>query len=90
VALTAGATVSVTEPPDNALMIPVGALFRTDERWATFVIRDGQARATVVKIGRRNNQMAEVLDGLSPQDQVILHPSDRIRDKTTVQEREKS
>ncbi|MEW6449175.1 MAG: HlyD family efflux transporter periplasmic adaptor subunit [Pseudomonadota bacterium] len=73
---------------ESALRVPVGALFRKGDDWAVFAMKDGTARATVVKIGQRNNRIAEVQAGLSEGDRVILHPSDRIRDGTAVAERE--
>jgi HlyD family secretion protein len=54
--------------------VPVGALFRQGDRWAAFVVRRGRARMTLVQIGHRNNQSAEVLSGLSVGDRVVLHP----------------
>jgi HlyD family secretion protein len=71
----------------NAITAPVGALFRQGGDWALFLVKEGRARATVVKIGHRNNQLAEVLSGLSVGDRVILHPSDRIADGARVAER---
>jgi len=41
----------------------------------------------VVKIGNRNSRTAEVLSGLSEGAQVVLHPSDRISDAVSVQQR---
>jgi HlyD family secretion protein len=73
---------------DNALTVPVSALFRKGEEWAVFAIRDGRARTTPVQIGRRNNRVAEVLSGVSAGDQIVLHPSDRVNDGVAVAERE--
>jgi HlyD family secretion protein len=72
---------------ENASTVPVGALFRRGEDWAVFSLKDGRARATGVKIGHRNNQLAEVLSGLLAGDLVVLHPSDRISDGARVSER---
>jgi HlyD family secretion protein len=72
---------------ENAMTLPVGALFRQGEDWAVFLAKDARARTTVVKIGHRNNQLAEVLSGLSAGDRVVLHPSDRISDGARVTER---
>ncbi len=72
---------------DNALTVPVGALFRSGERWAVFVDRDGRAHTAPVEIGHRNNRVAEVISGLSVGDRVILHPSDRVKGGTSVSER---
>ena len=72
---------------DSALTVPVGALFRSGDRWAVFVVRDGRARVTPIEIGHRNNRVAEVASGLGTGDQVILHPSDKVKDGTSVSER---
>lgn len=73
---------------DNVLRVPVGALFRKGDDWALFAMKDGRAQTTLVKIGHRNNRIAEVQSGLAEGDRVILHPSDRIRDGTAVASRE--
>jgi HlyD family secretion protein len=72
---------------DNAMTVPVGALFRQGEDWAVFLVKDGRARATVVELAHRNNQLAEVLSGLVAGDRVVLHPGDRIADGARVSER---
>jgi HlyD family secretion protein len=73
---------------ENVLRVPVGALFRKGDDWAVFSVTDGRARATLVKIGNRNNRTAEVLSGLSDGERVVVHPSDRVRDGAAVAERE--
>jgi len=72
---------------ENALTVPVGALFRVGDDWAAFAVKDGRARTTRVQIDHRNNRAAEVLSGLSAGDRVVLHPSDRISDGSRVAER---
>ena len=72
----------------KALVVPVGALFRAGDQWAVFVVQDGTAQTRPVEIGHRNNRIAEVLSGLRPGDQVVLHPSDRIKDRVAVVPRE--
>jgi HlyD family secretion protein len=72
---------------ENALTLPVGAIFRSDERWAVFVVRDGRARVTPIEVGHRNNRLAEVVSGLAAGDRVVLHPSDRITDGVSISER---
>jgi len=73
---------------DDVLSVPVGALFRRDEDWAVFRLKDGRASTTIVKVGHRNGRVAEVMSGLSAGDQVILHPSDRIKHGVAVSARE--
>lgn len=72
---------------DDAVTVPVGALFRAGDNWAVFAVADGRARTTLVRIGHRNNRVAEVLSGVSVGDRVILHASDRIKDGIRVAER---
>lgn len=73
---------------EDALAIPVSALFRRGDDWAVFAVKDGRARATVVRTGQRNSKIVEVLSGLSSGDPVVLHPSDRVAEGTAVAERE--
>jgi HlyD family secretion protein len=67
--------------------VPVAALFRSGDSWAVFAVHDGRARTVPIEIGHRNNRVAEVISGLSPGDQVIFHPSDRVTDGARVAER---
>jgi HlyD family secretion protein len=68
----------------EALRVPISALFRRGEQWAVFAVDRGRARATPVDIGRRNSNYAEVLGGLRVGMKVILHPSDRVADGVPV------
>jgi HlyD family secretion protein len=72
---------------DDALTVPISALFRKGDDWAVFSVGNGSARTTVVKIDHRNNRVAEVLRGLSPGEEVVMHPSDRISDGVRVTQR---
>ena len=68
----------------DVLAIPVGALFRDGSDWATFVVRDGRARLSLIKLGERNEAFAQVLSGLQAGDRVILHPSDLVAEGIAV------
>lgn len=65
---------------EDVLKVPAGALFRHKGSWAVFVADHGRARLRVLRVGQRNDLEAEILEGLQPGEQVILHPSDRITD----------
>jgi HlyD family secretion protein len=73
---------------DDALTVPVSALFRKGDNWAVFAVDNGGARTTVVKVGHRNNRLAEVLAGFPAGTQVVVHPSDRIVDGVRVTQRD--
>jgi HlyD family secretion protein len=73
---------------DNAVTIPVGALFRKGDSWAVFVVKEDRAQTALVQIGHRNSRVAEVISGLSVGNRLVLHPSDRISDGVKVVQRE--
>lgn len=77
----------VVEKRSNAVMAPLGALFRRDGNWAVFVLADGRARLRGVEIGPRGGQQAVVEKGLEPGETVIVYPSDAVRDGARVRAR---
>lgn len=72
----------------NVLKIPTGALFRSQGEWAVFLLKNHKSRLTRIKLGKQNTLEAEVLEGLQPGDQVVLHPSDRVKEGTTIRPRD--
>jgi HlyD family secretion protein len=72
---------------DDALQVPLGALFREGDNWAVFVAAGGRAERRLVTIGERNLHAARVLKGLKLGDRVVLHPSDRVHDGGKVMPR---
>jgi HlyD family secretion protein len=64
--------------------IPTSALFHNREEWCVFVIRNGHAVRLPVRIGHRSALEAEVLAGLRPGDEVVVHPSDQVADGVSV------
>lgn len=69
---------------EDVLWVPSSALFRHDDGWAVFVVRDELAALVPVEVGRRNGLQAQIESGLEVDDRVILHPSDRVEDGTMV------
>ncbi|MDX2144568.1 MAG: HlyD family efflux transporter periplasmic adaptor subunit [Rhodospirillaceae bacterium] len=82
----------VTVRRENAFKVPVSALFRTGEDWSVFRVPEGIGGGTVklskIKLGSRNTLEAEIIEGLSEGDVVIMHPSDQVRDGVRVAPRE--
>ena len=72
---------------DEVLQVPASALFRLGEQWTVFVIDNGKARHRSVSVGRSSGLAMQVLDGLQPGEQVILHPDDRIGEGVRVRTR---
>jgi HlyD family secretion protein len=71
---------------DQALVLPLSALFRDEQGWSCYVVEGGVATARRLEIGERNDFEVEVLTGVSEGDVVILHPGDRVREGTMVVE----
>ncbi len=72
---------------ENALQVPVSALFRSNGDWTVFVVSEGVAALRPVEIGRRNATAAQILSGLDEGDTVILHPGDRVEHGGSVIDR---
>ncbi len=68
----------------DVLQVPASALFREGDDWLVFALRDGVAAKQVLQLGHRNTLFAEVVEGLSEGDTVIVHPSDAIADGAEV------
>ncbi len=77
----------VVEEAKDVLRVPVSALFRQGDSWATFVRRDDKAWLTRLEIAERNFEWANVVKGLQENDVVILYPSDRLTDGVRVTSR---
>jgi len=75
----------VTFKTEDAVKVPVGALFRRGEGWAVFVLKDGRAALRQVKVARRNGSDAMIEEGLKPGEQVIVYPSDALVDGAHVE-----
>ncbi len=63
---------------DDALQVPLSALFRAGERWAVYVERGGRAELRTVEIGQQNGLAVQILGGLEGGERVVVHPSDRV------------
>lgn len=68
----------------SVLRVPVAALFREQDAWAAFTVEDGRARLRTLELGKMNERYAQVLDGLTERETVILHPSDRVLEDVRV------
>jgi HlyD family secretion protein len=69
---------------DDAVRVPLAALFRHGRGEAVFVVVADRARLVPVRTGRRGDRDAEVLEGLAGGEAVIAYPSDRVADGVAV------
>jgi HlyD family secretion protein len=72
---------------EGVLKVPTSALFRQGSGWAVFRVDSDHAVRQLVRIGRKSPLAAEVLEGLSEGDTVIVHPSDKIANGVAIKRR---
>lgn len=71
----------------DVLQIPASALFRVEDQWALFVMKNNKAKRRNVKVGQRNGLSAQILNGLAEGEAVITHPDNTIDDGVAVKRR---
>ena len=69
---------------EDAVTVPTSSLFRIGEAWSVFAIEGDVVRLRTVKIGERNEQAAEVLEGLTPGERVVAYPGESLTDGARV------
>ena len=77
------ARIVVWEGPD-VLQVPASALFRHAGAWSVFVVDGSRARRRGVSVGQRGGFAAEIREGLSPGETIVLYPSDRLADGVRI------
>lgn len=70
----------VIHSAENALKVPVAALFRDGMQWSVFVADGNVARKRIIESPRRGAQEALVDKGLAAGDRVIVYPGDAVKD----------
>lgn len=71
----------------DVLQVPASTLFRKQDGWAVFVVKNNKALKREVKVGQRTGLAAEILSGLVEGEEVISHPDNSIEDGTRVRPR---
>lgn len=72
---------------NDVLKLPLTSLFRDGDRWAVYVDDRGRAKKQIVQIGHRSGFEAQILEGLSAGDRVVMHPSDQVADGVSIEAR---
>jgi HlyD family secretion protein len=79
----------VTQSIDQAVKVPVSAVFpRPEGGMAVFVLKGQHAALQPVQIGARNGSEAWVREGLHPGDEVIVYPGAAVKDGARVKRRQ--
>jgi HlyD family secretion protein len=72
---------------ENVLKVPASALFRHESSWAVYRVQEGRAVRQLVQLGRQSGLEAEVTGGLEEGQQIIVYPSEAVRDGVQVTSR---
>lgn len=77
----------VTARTEQAVLVPVGALFPQGAGMAVYRLDGRKARLQTVEVAARNATMASVRKGLAPGQAVVVYPPAALADGRTVQVR---
>ncbi|MBL0215286.1 MAG: efflux RND transporter periplasmic adaptor subunit [Myxococcales bacterium] len=77
----------VTWHGDDILTVPASAVFRDHGSWAVWVIREHRVHLQRLTLGHQGRLDVEVASGLSPGDQVVLHPGDNLAEDRKIEAR---
>ncbi len=76
---------------EDALRVPIGALFRGgDGGWRVFVMDGGRAQERAIAIDHINDEYAEVTEGLSEGEVVVLNPGSALEEGARIASRQES
>lgn len=70
----------VTWESNEAVKIPLSALFRQGEAWNVFIVENGVAKRRAIETGHRSAFEIEILKGLRQDEKVVVHPSNQVED----------
>lgn len=73
---------------ENAVKVPVSALFPVGARSALFILKGGRASLQKLDLVARNGMEAWIKSGLAPGTQVIVYPDNKLRNDDRVTPRE--
>lgn len=74
----------ITDEQQNVLAVPERSTFKNEGQWSVFVVEGGKARLRPVELGLKNDEWAEVKEGLEQGDLIITEPSNSIADGMRV------
>ena len=69
---------------DRVLTVPTSAIFQRANTWQAYVVNDGKVALRSLELGQRGREYAQVLNGISVGDIVVLYPSDLVEEGVQV------
>lgn len=78
----------VLDADEQVRQAPASAIFRDQDQWYSFVVRDGTAVRQSVEPGRLSGLTREILGGLAAGERVVVHPPSSLADGDRVEIRD--
>lgn len=72
----------------DVTIVSTGALFRINDNWNVYVVRDGRAQLRPVVVLRRSGRATAIASGLAVGESVIVYPDDKIAPTVRVAPRQ--
>lgn len=77
----------ITAEREDTLAVPERATFREEGAWYIFAVQNGHAVKTPVTLGLKNDEWAEVLEGLEPDAAIVSDPTNELAGGRRVREK---
>jgi len=74
----------ITELHEGVTAVPERATFKRDGGWAVFKVNGGKARLVPVTIGLKNDEWAEITEGVEPGDIIITERKNELEDGVRI------
>lgn len=75
----------ITDERDNVVAVPEPATFRRDGAWYVFAVENGRAKLREVQLGVKNDDYAEITQGLTEGQTVIAETRNDLTDNARVE-----
>ena len=69
---------------EQALRVPLTALFRIGEDWALFIEQNGRATQRLIEVGHVTSKYAEVVSGLVEGEKIVVYPDRDIEEGSKI------
>ncbi|MEA3365102.1 MAG: efflux RND transporter periplasmic adaptor subunit [Candidatus Hydrogenedentes bacterium] len=74
----------ITQQHENVVAVPERATFKRNGGWAVFKVNNGRAKLTPVTIGLKNDEWAEIIEGVQPGDTIITERKNDLEDGVRI------
>jgi len=74
----------VVDEVDQAIVAPIGALFRRGDAWTVFVVEEGRGHLREIQVARLSGHLAAIAQGVRPGEIVVVYPPAALADGSKV------